>query len=346
MKKFLMILVVLASAILLQAPTQAQQQPVKPEFANAPLTDVLLWAQQSIGCGFMYDAKDTLDPATGKICHITASHIEPESKAQKKLLLFELLRKCGLVAFEVGGLPGPTYEIVRGENAATSAPVLTNVNDLKAHYYAALTIRVHRASALEAAERIRKVLTPTASHIEVIEDTHTLIVTDFADRLTQAFEIAMAVDLPTERADDAVIADFAPTNTVAQRLAAAVERLRSKGSEWKVTINENANVVLISGRRDEVDTLIAHMKQIDSFPQKPEFQEVTASVKVVYVTAADATRTLREMFATQIAAGSIQIGAMESGRKVVFRGSAYDLERLKQNLKVIDVQPEGGIKKE
>ncbi|MHC4840979.1 MAG: secretin N-terminal domain-containing protein [Planctomycetota bacterium] len=346
MRTLLAAIVILLSAVAFQTSGSAQQPPLKPEFKDAPLTDVLLWAQQGIGCGFMYEAKDLLDPETQKVRRISASHIEPETKAQKTLLLLEILRKSGLVAFEVGGLPGPTYELVRGTDAATSAPVVTDISKLEGHYYAALTIRMHRASALEASERIKKVLTPGASHLEVIEDTHTLIVTDYTDRLSQAFEIAMALDLPTERADDAVISDFAPTNTVAARLATAVERLRAKGDEWKVTVNESANVVLISGRRDEVDTLVAYMKQIDAFPQKPEFEETTRSIKLFFVTAADAARTLREMFATQVAAGSIQIGAMESGRKLIFRGSAYDLERVKQNLKVIDVQPKGGAKNE
>lgn len=346
MKTFFAAFIVLLAASTFQVSTSAQKAPAKPEFKDAPITNVLIWAQNSIGCGFMYDAKVLIDPSTEKVARITASHIQPETKAEKTLLLFELLRARGLVAFEIGGLPGPTYELIKGEDAARSAPVVTDINQLEGHYFAALTIRMHRASALEASKRMQRVLTPGASHIEVIENTHTLVVTDFVDRLLQAYEIALAVDIPTRRTSDAVIADFAPRNTVARKLAVAVERLRGKDQEWKVTVNENANVLLLSGRRDEVDALLTAMKQIDAFPQKPEYAETTRSIKLFYVTAADAARTLREMFAPQISTGSIQIGSMESGRKIIFRGSAYDLERVKENLKVIDVQPEAGAKED
>lgn len=346
MKTLVASLLMLIIATAFQSSSVAQKQPAKPEFNDAPITDVLMWAQQSIGCGFMYDAKDLIDPDTQKVYEITASHIEPKTKAERTLLLFELLQTCGIVAFEIGGLPGPTYELVHGKNAATNAPVITSIDQLGDYYYASLTIRLHRASAIEAAERVKKVLTPGASDISAIGDTHTIIVTDFADRLRQAYEITLALDIPTIRADDLIIANFAPVNTVATKLAAVVERLRGKGQLWKLTVNENANVLLISGTRNEVEGLVNRMKQVDAFPQKPEFQETTQSIKLIFITASDAARTLREMFATQISAGSIQIGAMESGRKVIFRGSTYDLERVKENLKVIDVRPENRVKDE
>ncbi|MEE9311813.1 MAG: hypothetical protein V3V10_05300, partial [Planctomycetota bacterium] len=293
MKTFLAAFIVLLAASIFQVSTSAQKAPAKPEFEDAPITDVLVWAQDSIGCGFMYDAIVLTNPATGKITRITASHIQPKTKAEKTLLLFELLRARGLVAFEIGGLPGPTYELIRGKDAARSAPVVTDIRRLEGHYFAALTIRMHRATALEASKRMQRVLTPGASHIEVIENTHTLVVTDFVDRLLQAYEIALAVDVPTSRTSDAVIADFSPRNTVARKLAVAVERLRGEDQEWKVTVNENANILLLSGRRDEIDALLTAMKQIDAFPQKPEYAETTSSIKLFYVTAADAARTLR-----------------------------------------------------
>ncbi|MBK8205873.1 MAG: hypothetical protein IPK87_03645 [Planctomycetes bacterium] len=335
MKRILLPLVLLLALLV---PATAQEQPPKPEFDNAPITDVLMWAQKSIGCGFIYEA-EVLRDATGQPRRITATHLEPASRAEKTLLLFELLRRCGLVPFEVGGMPGPTYQLYDAAGAAQSAPLFEHPDDIKP-LFAALSIRLRRASAAEVAERIKPRLTDGVGSVEVFSATHTLVVTDYRERLLAAWEVAAAADVAGERDDDLVVRDYSLRVVPSERALAALERLREPGESWKAAVHETANVLLMSGRRDELDRITERVRMLDRHEERPEFAEVTRTIKLIYLTPAQAAATLREMFEPGIKAGSIQIGGFERDRKLVFRGSEFDHKRATDTLKVLDVNPE------
>jgi type II secretory pathway component GspD/PulD (secretin) len=327
------------------SPAGAQQAQPKPEFKDAPVTDVLLWAQKSIGVGFVYDGKVLNDPATGQLRRVTASHVEPQTRPEKTLLLFEILKRCGLVAFEVGGMPGPTYHLYAADGAARNAAIVNSINELEGMYFASLAIKLRRAAVQSVAPRIRPKLSEGVGSLEVFEDTHSMIVSDFADRLLVAWEIAMAADQPSMRDDDLVVQDYAVRNGLAARFEAAIERLRESNEGWKATVNETSNLLLISGRRDEVGKVIDRLRLLDSKPENPAFKQTTQTIKLIYLTPADAVGTLRQMFEAQIAAGSVQVGGFERDRKVVFSGSEFDLERAKAAIKAIDTRQEAGEKK-
>lgn len=323
--------------LLLLVPGRAQEDS-KPEFDNAPITDVLAWAQKSLGVGFVYEGKDLIDPATSQARKVTSKGAMPEGRAQKLVLLLELLRRAGLVAFELGGLPGPTYQLYTGETAARLAPVLSSPVDLKGMYFAALSIRLHRAAPVDVSARIRERLSPGVGRAEVFEATGTVLVTDFADRLVAAWEVAKAADEPTQRAEDLHVVHLAVKSIPAARHLAALERLRAIGESWKGAINEQANVVLLSGRRDELARVEERSQQLENQPQAGAYVESTQTFKLIYVSAGEAARVLREMFLTQVDSGSVQIGAFDRTKSIVFRGSEFDASRAKDTLKQIDVQ--------
>lgn len=339
MKRMAIAITLLVAAAALLAPAGAQEAAPKPEFDNAPITDVLLWAQKSIGCGFVYEGASLNDPATNQIRRITARQVEPQTKAEKTLLLFELLRRCGLVPFEVGGMPGPTYHLYTAEGAARNAVIYNQPVELEGMYFAALSIRLSRAAVQSVAPRIRPKLTAGVGSIEVFEDTHSMIVTDYVDRLLVAWDIAMAAEQPVHRDDDLVVQDFA-ARTVASRLAAAIERLREAEEGWKSTINESANVVLVSGKRSEVETVIQRLTLLDKHGENAAFRESTQTIKLIYLTPGEAAVALRQMFEAQVAAGSVQIGGFDRDRKVVFRGTEYDFGRAQATIKALDTKPE------
>ncbi|MCB9893893.1 MAG: hypothetical protein H6839_05570 [Planctomycetes bacterium] len=321
-------------------PAGAQEAQHKPEFNNAPVTDVLLWAQKSMGVGFIYEGDMLNDPETKQIRKVTASHVEPQTKPEKTLLLFELLKRCGLVAFEVGGMPGPTYHLYSADGAARNAVIVQSPDDLSGMYFAALTIQLHRAGVQSVAPRIRKVLTPNVGSIEVFEDTHTLIVSDFSERLLAAWEIAISADEPPARDDDLVVMDYTVRNGSAERMVAAMERLREPSESWKATVNEIANVLLLSGRRDEVEQVLDRLALLDGHEENAAFKESTQTIKLIYLTPAEAVATLRDLFEAKVASGAVQIGGFERDRKVVFRGSEYDIERAKAAIRAVDNKPE------
>lgn len=327
-------------AAALFVPAGAQDQPAgapKPEFDNAPVTDVLNWAQKSLGVGFVYEGKDLADG--GQPRRITSRGIDPQTREEKLVLLLELLRRAGLVAFEVGGLPGPTYHLHTGEAAARNAPVVDSLEKLKGAYFAALSIRVKRAQPADVAARIRDRLTPRIGGIEVFEATGALLVTDFADRLAAAWEIARLADERTERDEDPHVIDLpVRLTTPAARHLAALERLRGMGENWKGAINERTNVVLISGRRDECARVEKRSTELNEHPDAPAYAENTQTIKVIFLAGAEAARILREMFAPQIQAGSVQIGSQETPKCVIFKGSEFDALRAKETLSKIDVQ--------
>lgn len=318
----------------------AQDAAPKPEFNDAPVTEVLLWAQKSIGCGFIYDGEVLKDPATGQVRRVTAQLVEPATRPEKTLLLFELLKRAGLVPFEVGGMPGPTYQLYGAEGAARNAAIVQSREELDGLYFASLSIRLRSAPVQSVAIRVQDRLTPGIGSVETFEDTHSMIVTDYVERLYVAWEIARTADTPTTRDDDLVVSDFAVRSMPAERLAAALERLREKNEEWKSTLNEFSNVLLISGRRDTVELVIERARKLDAREPNPAFEETTSTIKLIYVKPADAVNTLRDLFKEQVESGSVQIGAFERDRKVVFRGSSYDAQRAQAAVKVIDVQPE------
>ena len=320
--------------------TPAQEAAPEPDFDNAPVTEVLLWAQKSIGCGFIYEGEILTDPGTNQIRRVTASHVEPDTKAEKTLLLFELLKRAKLVAFEVGGMPGPTYQLYGADGAARNSEILQDPAELKGSYFAALSIRLKHASVMTVAPRIREKLTVGVGSVEVFEETDSMIVTDYVDRLYVAWEIAQTAEVPTERDDDLVVRDYVATHMPTERLAGALERLRESNESWKSTLNEISNVLLISGRRDEVDEVIDRARLLDERKPNPAFEETTHTIKLIYVSPSEAVKTLRDMFQRQVSSGSVQIGGFDRDRKVVFRGSEYELSRAEAAIKAIDTKPE------
>lgn len=320
--------------------TPAQEAPPKPEFDNAPVTEVLMWAQKSIGCGFIYEGEVLNDPGTKQVRRVTAKHVEPATKPEKTLLLFELLRRAKLVAFEVGGMPGPTYQLYGAEGAARNSVILQDPRDLKGMYFASLSIRLKNAPVQSVAPRVREKLTQGIGTVEVFEDTHSMIVTDYVERLHVAWEIAQTAEVPTERNDDIVVKDYVVQHLPAERLAGALERLRESNEGWKSTLNEISNVLLISGRRDEVEKVISRARLLDSREPNPAFEETTHTIKLIYLKPSDAVKTLRDMFEAQVASGAVQIGGFDRDRKVVFRGSNYDVQRARAAVKVIDIKAE------
>lgn len=338
-----MIPLALAALMLALIPVSAQDQPkadaLKPEFDNAPVGELLAWAQKSLGVGFMYDGKDLADPATSQPRRVTSKGVAPETRAQKLSLMLDLLRRANLVAFEIGGMPGPTYQLYTGDAAVRSAPIVDSPDALKGMYFASLSIRLKRAAPIEVASRIRERLSPGIGRVEVFDTTHVLVVTDFADRLAAAWEIAYASDNPTQRDEDLSILDLPvkPTMPAARHLA-ALERLRGALEGWKGAINERANVVLVSGRRDELELVAERSRKLDGQPDAGAYTESTQQLKVVFISGSEAARILREMFAVQIDAGSVQIGAQEKPKAVIFKGSEYDILRARETLVRIDVQ--------
>jgi type II secretory pathway component GspD/PulD (secretin) len=336
-------LFLIAAALLTCLTLQSSAQETEAvDFKDAPITDVLTWAQKDIGCGFIYEGADLI--VDGKPRKITSERLTPKTKAEKTLALFELLKRAELVAFEVEGMPGPTYQLVKGAEAARYATVVKTMNEARKYYFAALSIKLMRADPAQAAEAVRRVLTEHVGSIEVFLPTHTLIVSDFSSRLQAAYETAQAADVPAEREDDLIIADLAPHTTTAKRAAAAMERLRSKGELWQVTVNESSNVLLISGRRDEVQRVSDRFARFESKPADAAYSESVETFKVVNVSAEDAARTLKSMFETEIAGGSVQIGAFEKQQKIVFRGGKQDALRAKEALKAIDAEPDAAPK--
>ncbi|MCA8913127.1 MAG: hypothetical protein KDB82_15610 [Planctomycetes bacterium] len=333
-------LLLVAMAALMFVPADAQEAAPKPEFDDAPVTDVLKWAQQSIGVGFIYDGEVLNDPASGQIRRVTAKHVAPDTKAEKTLLLFELLKRCGLVAFEVGGMPGPTYHLYSADGAARNAVIVKTPEELSDLYFGSLSVQLKRSAVQAVAARVRPKLSQGVGSIEVFENTQSMIITDFADRLRAAWEIVQAAENQAPRDDDLVVETYVVKNGVADRFRAGMERLREGGENWKATVNENSNLLLISGRRDEVSRVLARLRQLDSGEPDPNFEESTGTIKLIFLKPSDAVATLRQMFESELASGSVQIGGFERDRKVVFRGSNYDLERARAAVKAIDTKPE------
>lgn len=328
-----------ALTALLFVPARAQEAAIKPEFDNAPVTEVLTWARESIGVGFIYDGEVLNDPETKQIRRITARHVQPETKPEKTLLLFELLKRCGLVAFEVGGLPGPTYQLYTADDAARNAVIVQSADDLKDLYFGSLSVNLRSSVVQAVASRIRPILTRDIGSIQVFENTQSMIITDFAERLLAAWEIVKASENKATRDDDLVVESFVVRNGVADRHRAAMERLRESDEQWKATVNDSSNLLLISGRRDEVGAVMGRLRLLDATEADPSFEETTQTLKLIYLTPADAVATLRQMFESELNAGSVQIGGFERDRKVVFRGSDYDFQRAKAAVKAIDTKP-------
>ncbi len=287
--------------------------------------------------GFIYEAADLLE--AGKPRKVTSASVKTENKAARTLVLFELLRRCELVAFEVEGLPGPTYQLVKGEEAARFATVVNTPSEARQFYFAALSIKLMRADPARVADALRSKLTAGVGQVEVFENTHTLVVCDFSDRLEAAFETAQAADVPAAREDDLVLADFVPVSCTAKKMGSALERLRARDETWQLTVNENSNLLLVSGRRDQVDRVQGRFSKLDGKPLDPAFSEEVQTFKVLFGSADDAAKTLRQMFAVEIETGTVQVGAYERAQKIVFRGSRFDATRAAEALKAVDVDP-------
>lgn len=339
--KYIPLLVASSLLLLVGAATspRAQQAKPKPDFKDSPVTDVLRWAQDAIGVGFIYEGKDLNDPATGKVRTVSSASVNPATDAERQLLLLELLRRAGLVAFEVGGLPGPTYQLYTATDAARNAPIVEHPDDIADLYYASLSIRLRHSSVQTIAPRVREKLSPSGK-LEVFESTHAMLISDFTDRLFACYALVQTAEEPTPRDDDLVIQDYVVANGEAQRFLAACERLREKNESWKASLNETTNAILISGRRDESELVVTRLRKLDARPQDPAFSETTTTLKLTYADPGDVAATLREMFSQQVSSGAVQVGAFPRDRKVVFRGSKSDVQRAEAALKVLDIQPE------
>lgn len=329
-------LVLLLGLIAALIPAAAQNAP-KPDsvFNDAPVSQVLLWAQQDLGCGFIYEAELLL--RDGKPRRVSADATGLKKSGEKRLFLFEVLRRAGLVCFEVQGLPGPTYQLVEAAEAARLAPLARSREELGERYFATLAIKLERASVQRVAQDLRARLTEGVGSLEIFEPTHTLLVTDFTDRLHVCLDAALQADQPATRDDDLVIADYGPANGDARRYVAALERLRAEGETWKASLHEGSNLIVLSGLRLEVERAGARLKLLDSRPADPAFAETVQTRKLIHIPAEDAARTLRQLFEREVNAGSVQIGGYERSRTLVFRGSKADWNRALELLKALDV---------
>ena len=215
-------LAIFAALMLALLPASAQEAKDSASFKNAPITEVLVWAQKELGVGFVYEAADLIDPQTRKPFRVSADSVAARTRAQKTLLLFELLRRARLVPFTIEGMPGPTYELVTGKDAARSAEIHNHPRELDGVWFASLAIKLRIADPKALAERIRPRLSEGIGRVEVLERTHTLIVTDFAGRLRAAWAFAHEADTASAREDDPIIRDFAIRNGEARRYAASL----------------------------------------------------------------------------------------------------------------------------
>jgi hypothetical protein len=100
-------------------------------------------------------------------------------------------------------------------------------------------------------------------------------------------------------------------------------------------------VLLFSGERAQITRVLDRLRKLDAEDENPAFAETTRTLKLIYLEPGEAVKTLRQMFETELASGSVQIGGFERDKKVVFRGTQYDFERARSAIKAIDLKPEG-----
>lgn len=345
MKKLLM-LPLLALLVSFPMHSTAQKANETPTFDNAKVSAVLKWAQNDLGVGFVYEGADLVDPKTNKERTVSSQGITPKTRAQKTLLLFELLKRAGLVPFEVGGLPGPTYHLYTAKSALRNAEILNHVDDLGDRWFASLSIRVQRATVETLAKDIREILTDGVGKVEVFATTHTLVVSDYCDRLRAAWELAMQADIKSVRDDDPVIYDHVSKQMPAEQMVASLERLRASGESWRASVNSSSNVVLLTGRRDEIELLKIRILRLEAHPPKKQYKEQTFTLRALYVSSSEAAKTLKELFVREIKLGSVRIGSFERTRSIVFTGSRLDYDRAVDAMKIIDSKPEdkSGVK--
>ncbi|MCK6440484.1 MAG: hypothetical protein L6Q71_09850, partial [Planctomycetes bacterium] len=146
--------------------------PAPIEFRDSPVEELLNWARKRTGCGFIFDADHLLDEGK-KPLKVSYTPATEGGEQDDILVLFECLKRVGLVAMEVQGLEDITYHILPVNEAIGYADVAWEFEQLEGLYFGTLRVEA-RTIAIDKIEAIARKFLSRHGQITALPETSIL----------------------------------------------------------------------------------------------------------------------------------------------------------------------------
>ena len=266
------VLTLLAVAILLPAPSMAQEYTV-----NLKDTEIQEFIQ------FVADVTGTtivVDPSVkGKVKVISS---KPVSKSELYDLFLSILDVHGYTAVRTGNV----IRIIQNKDARSSpVEVLEGGDGLSNDEYVTQVIRLENVSAAKLIPVLRP-LVPQQAHMAAYAPSNAIIISDVRSNINRILEVIDRMDQSAVRTTEVIKLRYAVAEDVVQMLQTLEKKNKGEGAEAdeEVTLvaDKRTNSVVVTA--DELNG--QHIKDLVSYLDTP--LEQSGNVKVIYLEYANA----------------------------------------------------------
>lgn len=198
-----------------------------------------------------------IDPAlTGPVTVVSA---EPLTSAEVWSLFQSILRVRGFVAVESGVI----WEVIPEAEARAKGGTLTGAGRAGDQDVVTRLLPLERLPSEEAVRVLRPLVADTG-YIEALSDPNAIIVTDARANVDRIAEIARTFDSPEDLSTEVIRFAYADATTVA---AAITSVLGTSGTGARVSVDPEANALLVRGRPRDLEEIRALASDLDRAPR-------------------------------------------------------------------------------
>lgn len=232
-----------------------------------------------------------IDPAlTGPVTVVSA---EPLNQTEVWSLFQSILRVRGFVAIESGVI----WEVIPADDARAKGGTLIGAAGAGDQDFVTRLLPLERLPAEEAV-RVLRPLVAQNGYIEALTDPNAIIVTDTLANVKRIAEIAQTFDGPENLRTEVIRFSYADATTVA---SAITEVLGTAGTGARISVDPEANALLLRGRENEINEIRLLAQDLDRAPRRnPQAQLRTSIYQLNY---ADA-ETVAEIVSNTIRGGA------------------------------------------
>ncbi|MCA8939408.1 MAG: hypothetical protein KDB07_06360 [Planctomycetes bacterium] len=315
-----------------KAQPNDDEAATKSSFENAGLEALLKWAGNEVGAGFLVSASTEASVADKRVSFSPQS---ASTKGEKRVVLYDALREIGLVPMPLQGVTSETYRVVPIREAAQYGEVAKDIEELAGYYFGTLTLRASHVP-FEQLEKLVRGLVSKDAVIVAVKETNVLIVSDFIDGLRAAWVGSREADIPTLRADDIVSTAYPCEKHLPETLARAINAAKQSGESYSATTTSSAHVVLLSGRRADVEQALRRIELLEKNAEVREAKLPLHVVNPVRLTCDDLQTALVSFFAKEVGNEQMRFSAVRNRDQVLVAASEADFARVKAVLPEID----------
>jgi type II secretory pathway component GspD/PulD (secretin) len=318
-------------------PAPDQPMVAAPNFNNATVPEVMAWAARNAGVTWMGRGDQFLDEA-GQPLRISSSGLTLLEPQDRLIFVYEMLKRVGLVAMPVAGMPVGTVAVVPTSEAAGVGNVATDIEELEGDWFGMLALEAWSISVEELEAIVRKYASKYAV-ISTIVPTKRVLVADFIDNLNGIWDAHILGQTHAQADSDIITETVASARHDPKTLAMALQRSVHSNQDCRVTLHESTGAIMVTGQRVDVETVLESFDILEEMPLLPGAARTLQLFTAKIIPADVLAQSARGAFAAELALGSVRIGEIMSRRMVMVEASEADWRRVEAWMNAVDVAP-------